>query len=292
VPGAGQERALRGLAKYHFQMPAPFAIASLPLKILAGLGSLARAQCREVQYLAAVLGTTLALSVQPRRWRRTVRSVFARQVLFSGVESVSFILIVAGLVGMSVVVQLDVWTSKLGQSQTLGQLLVMVVARELGPLFANFVLIVRGGSAITSELGIMKAGGEVRVLEAQGIEPLLFLVMPRVMAMVLSAFALTVIFVLVAFGSGYAFGGLIEQTNADPAAFLNSVFKAVHPFDVLPFLLKCLLPALFTAVICCTEGLSVERGLTEVPGAVKRALARSLGALFATSAVVSFLTYL
>jgi ABC-type transporter Mla maintaining outer membrane lipid asymmetry permease subunit MlaE len=70
------------------------------------------------------------------------------------------------------------------------------------------------------------------------------------------------------------------------------VFKAVHPFDGLGFLLKCLLPALLTAVICGTEGLSVEQGVTEVPLAVKRSLARSLGALFVTSAVVSLLTYL
>jgi phospholipid/cholesterol/gamma-HCH transport system permease protein len=266
-------------------------VPSLPLKMLAGLGSFARKQWRECQYVLGVLATTLMLSVQPRRWRRTVRGAFARQVLHSGVESVGFILIVAVLVGISVVVQLGVWTTKLGQSQTLGQLLVMVVARELGPLFANFVLIVRGGSAITTELGIMKAGGEVRVLEAQGIEPLLFLVMPRVLGMAVSAFALTVIFVLVAFGSGYGFGALIGQTNADPSGFLDGVFMAVHPFDGVGLLLKCLLPALLTAVICCTEGLSVERGLADVPLAVKRALARSLGALFATSALVSILTY-
>jgi len=191
-----------------------------------------------------------------------------------------------------VVVQLGVWTGKLGQSQTLGQLLVLVVARELGPLFANFVLIVRGGSAIATELGIMKAGGEVRVLEAQGVEPLLFLVMPRVVAMALSAFCLTVIFVLAAFVSGYGFSVFAGDADVDPAVFLNGVFKAVRPFDAIAFFVKCLLPALLTAVICCTEGLSVEGGVTQVPLAAKRALARSLGALFLISATVSLLTYL
>ena len=267
-------------------------VASHSQKLLSGLGSFARAQGREVQYLAAVLGTTLFLSAQPRRWRRTVRGVLARQILLSGVESIRFILIMAVLVGISVVVQLDVWTGKLGQSQTLGQLLVLVVARELGPLFANFVLIVRAGSAITTELGIMKVGGEVRVLEAQGIEPLLFLVMPRVLGMAVSAFCLTIIFVLAAFASGYGFGVFIGQANVDPAVFLNGLLKAVHPFDGIGFLVKCLLPALLTGVICSTEGLSVEGGVTEVPLAAKRALARSLGALFATSALTSLLTYL
>ena len=259
--------------------------------MISRLGKVVWAQWNGVQYLAAVLGTTLFLSAQPRRWRRTVRRVFARQFFFFGAESVRFILIVAVLVGISVVVQMGVWTGKLGQSLKLGPLLVVVVARELGPLFANFVLIVRGGSAIATELGIMKAGGEVRVLEAQGLEPLLFLVMPRVMAMAVSAFCLTVIFVLVAFGSGYGFGAFTGQANADPAVFLNSVFKAMHPFDAIGFLAKCFLPALLTAVICSTEGLSLEGGVTDVPLAAKRALARSLAALFITSAVVSLLTY-
>jgi phospholipid/cholesterol/gamma-HCH transport system permease protein len=263
----------------------------LSRKTLAGVGGLASEQWRQVQYLAAVLGTTLVLSAQPRRWRRTVWGVFARQFFFFGVESVRFILVVAVLVGISVVVQLDVWTGKLGQSQKLGPLLVTVVARELGPLFANFVLIVRGGSAIATELGIMKVGGEVRVLQAQGVEPLLFLVMPRVLAMAASAFCLTVIFVVAAFVSGYGFVTLTGQANVDPAVFCNSVFNAVHPFDAIGFLAICLLPALLTGVICSTDGLSVEGGMTQVPLAAKRALARSLGALFVTAAAVSLLTY-
>jgi len=263
----------------------------LVLPTLASLGGFGIEQWRDLQYLAAVLNTVIFLGAQPRHWRRTVRRVFSQQVLRSGVESIRFILILAVLVGISVVVQLDVWTGKLGQSQKLGPLLVVVVARELGPLFANFVLIVRGGSAIATELGIMKAGGEVRVLEAQGIEPLPFLVMPRVLAMAVSAFCLTVIFVLVAFASGFGFGAFIGQTNPDPSVFLNSVFKAVHPFDAIGLLVKCLLPALLTAVICSTAGLSVTGGVTEVPLAAKRALARSLGALFLVSAAVSILTY-
>jgi phospholipid/cholesterol/gamma-HCH transport system permease protein len=258
---------------------------------VATLGRITRSFFGELEYLAAILGTSLLVAAQPRQWRRTVRKVFAEQLLEFGVKSIRLVLILAMLVGISIVVQLDVWTAKLGQSQKLGPLLVAVVARELAPLFANFVLIVRGGSSIATDLGLMKAGGEVRVLEAQGIEPMPFLVMPRVLAMAISAFSLTVIFVAVAFGSGFAFGAIIGQTNPDPSLFTMSVFKAVRPFDSIGLLVKCLLPALLTGVICCTEGLSVEGGITDVPLAVKKALVRSLGALFLTSVVVSFLSY-
>ncbi|MDB6039640.1 MAG: hypothetical protein JWM99_3481 [Verrucomicrobiales bacterium] len=257
----------------------------------AGIGGVVSRQLGDLRYIAAVVGTILFLGAQPRQWRRTVRKVFARQFLAFGVESVRFVLVLAVLAGISIVVQLDVWTGKLGQSQKLGPILVAVVARELGPLFANFVLIVRGGSSIATELGLMKAGGEVRVLEAQGIEPLPFLVMPRALAMALSAFCLAVIFVVMAFASGFGFGALIGQTNPDPSVFINSVFKAVHPFDAIGFLVKCLIPALLTGVICCADGLSVDGGATGVPLVVKKALARSLGALFLTSVTVSLLTY-
>jgi len=267
-------------------------ISGLHLQMLAGVGSFAREQWRDLQHLAAVLATLLFLSVQPSRWRRTVRSVFARQVLSDGVESVRFTIVVAVLVGISVVVQLVVWVGRVGQSQMLGPLLVSVVARELGPLFANFVLIVRGGSAIATEMGLMKVGGEVRVLEAQGIEPLLFLVMPRVLGLAVAAFCLTVIFILGAFISGYGFAAFIGQANVDPIVFLNGVLKAVHPLDGISIAVKCFLPALLTGIICATDGLSVGTAVTEVPLAAKRALARSLGALFITSALVSLLTYL
>jgi phospholipid/cholesterol/gamma-HCH transport system permease protein len=123
------------------------------------------------------------------------------------------------------------------------------------------------------------------------LEPLLFLVMPRVLAMALSAFCLTIIFVLAAFASGYGFSALFGGINMVPEVFLNSVFKAVHPLDAIGFLVKCILPAVLTGVICSTEGLSVEGGVTQVPLAAKRALARSLFALFATSTTVSLVTY-
>jgi phospholipid/cholesterol/gamma-HCH transport system permease protein len=265
--------------------------ARLSRKALADVGTLVLEQWHTVQYLAAALGATLFICAQPRRWGRTVRGVFSRQLFSFGVESVPFVLVLAVLVGISVVVQLWIWTGRLGQSQKLGPLLVVVVARELGPLFANFVLIVRGGSSIATELGIMKVGGEVRVLDAQGVDPLAFLVMPRVLAMAVSAFCLTVIFVFSAFASGYGFSALFGHASVSAGVFLITVFKAVHPFDAIGFLVKCLLPALLTGVICSTQGLSVEGGVSQVPVAAKRALAQSLFALFLTSAIVSLLAY-
>jgi phospholipid/cholesterol/gamma-HCH transport system permease protein len=265
---------------------------SLCLTTLAAAGRFARAQWHELRHVAAILATALFLGLRPAHWRRTVRQVFAAQVLHIGVESLPFTLTLAVLVGISIVVQMQVWVGRVGQTRILGPLLVVVVARELGPLFANFVAIVRGGSAIATELGVMKIGGEVRALEAQGLDPFLVLVMPRVLGMAVSTFCLTVLFIATAFGSGYAFGRLIGLTHLDPGRFVDSLFTAVRPIDVFNILAKSVLPAMVTAAICATEGLGVTAALTEVPQAARRSLTRALLALFVVTAVISLLTYL
>src|SRR5512142_3505361 len=81
----------------------------------------------EVRYAAAVIGTVLCFSVRPRYWGRTMRDLFARQVLAVGVEPLAFVSGVAVLVGISLVVQLGFWTGQAGPSALLGPLLVTVV---------------------------------------------------------------------------------------------------------------------------------------------------------------------
>ena len=74
------------------------------------------------------------------------------------------------MVGISIVVQMQVFLAKVGESALLGPVLVMVIVREAAPLLVNFIVIGRSGPAIAAELGNMKIAGQVHVLDAQGIE--------------------------------------------------------------------------------------------------------------------------
>jgi len=264
----------------------------LALQTLAGLGGFVRAQWDEVRHAAAVIGTVLWTGIRPRYWARAVRTAFARQVLSIGVEPVGFVCAVAAFVGISVVVQLAFWTGEAGQSQMLGPLLVAVVARELGPVLINLVVIVRSGSAMTTELGVLKINGGVRALEAQGSDPFSHLVLPRVLAMAMSTFCLTIVFILVAFASGYLFAAWMGKGSRDLLLFADTVSSAVQPKDVLNILVKSILPALFASASCCIGGLGVGGSDEEIPPATQRALTRSVAGLFVISVVVSLLTYL
>jgi phospholipid/cholesterol/gamma-HCH transport system permease protein len=223
---------------------------------------------------------------------RTVRKAFALQILSIGVEPVWFVGALAVFVGISVVVHFSFWVGEAGQSQLLGPLLVVVVARELGPVLINLVVIVRSGSAMTTELGVLKINGTVRALEAQGSDPFLQLVMPRVLGTAVSTFCLTIVFILAAFASGYLFAAWMGKGSGDLLLFADNVSSAIQPKDVFNILAKSILPALFASASCCIGGLGVRESVTEIPQATQRALTRSVAGLFVISAVVSLLTYL
>jgi len=260
--------------------------------VMGRLGWWVWAQGDELRHTAAVIGTALYVSVQPQCWVRKVRNAFALQVLFIGVEPLWFVGAVAVFVGISVVVQLTFWVGEAGQSQLLGPLLVAVVARELGPVLINLIVIVRSGSAMTTELGVLKINGEVRALEAQGSDPFLQLVMPRVLGTMVSTFCLTIVFILVAFASGYLFAAWTGKGSRDLFLFADTVSSAVQPKDVFNILAKSILPALFASASCCLGGLGVGGSVAEIPQATQRALTRSVAGLFVISVAVSLLTYL
>ena len=261
-------------------------------RIVAGLGGRIWVEWDELRHAAAVIGTVLRDSVHPRCWARPVRTALARQVRAIGVESLWFVGVVAAFVGISVVVQLTFWVGEAGQSQMLGPLLVAVVARELGPLLINLIVIVRNGSAMTAELGVLKINGDVRKLEAQGGDPFLHLVIPRMLGMAVSTFCLTIVFILIAFMVGFFFAVWTGNGSRDLFLFADTISRAVQPKDIFNILAKSLLPALFASASCCIGGLGGGGVVTDIPRATQRALTRSVAGLFVISAVVSLLTYL
>jgi len=261
------------------------------MNTLDQVGNYALSGYREIRYLSAITVQVLIQSVKPRYWTRAVRAEFYRQIISIGVDSAGFVFYVASAVGILVVAQALVWLQVIGQSRSLGALFVVVLIREAVPILTNFLIIGRSGTALTTELGNMRIAGEVRALDTQGLDPFIYLVMPRVLSLTISVFCLAVFFVAVSFSSGYLFSLLLSPAIADPGTFIYSISSSVTPVDIVNFLAKSIIPALFTGAICCAEGLRVETSFAEVPPATKRALSRSVRALFGISALVTLLTY-
>lgn len=259
---------------------------------LVHLGDLAIQRWVAVRHLAAVAAAVLGAAVLPRQWSPAVRAVFVRQMLFTGVEAVPFVSLIAMAIGVFVVLQAQVWLNRFGQSTLVGPILVFTILRAAGPLLTNFVVIGRSGSAITTELANMKVSGEVDLLDAQGVDPFVYLVVPRALSTALSVFCLAIVFSFISLLTGYVLGFFVGNGVSDSGAVFENVLRAVRPADVLNLMAMTLIPGLLTGTVCVLAGLSVGQTVTEVPQAVSRGVIGSVTALFVTVAVVSVVTYL
>jgi len=255
-----------------------------------GAGTLARA--RRASRTTAMVWAVLVQSFRLKTWTAPMRNVLARQILFTGLEATGFVALIAMIVGVLVVVQAQYWLVRLGQTALIGPILTAVVLRELGPLLTNFVVIARSGTAISTELANMKVHGEVRALDAMGIDPFIYLVIPRVLGVAASTFCLTILFLAVTFIGGFLCLWVIELGDIDMGLFFGNIIGAVTVADVYSLLAKSIIPGLLTGAICCDEGLGAGASATEVPIAATRGVMRSVATLFVVSLLISVMAYL
>jgi phospholipid/cholesterol/gamma-HCH transport system permease protein len=113
-----------------------------------------------------------------------------------------------------------------------------------------------------------------------------------VLGAAVSAFCLTILFILVAFASGYLVGAVGGKGSRDPLLLATSVLGAIGPRDVLAVLGNSVVSAMYTAASCCVGGLDVGLSLAEVPRATQQALVHSVIGLFVISTLVTIFTYI
>jgi phospholipid/cholesterol/gamma-HCH transport system permease protein len=262
------------------------------MSMVGQIGADVRARWHVVRGVAAVMWGCMVLVFKPRAWPRTVREQIGKQILFTGYEALGLTVLIAVLAGISVVAQAQLWLGRFGQSEMLGPLLIAVIVREAGPLLVNFLVIGRSGTAVVTELATMRVHGQVRVMDAQGLDPMIFLVMPRVVGMAVSILCLTIFFIAFSLFAGFIVGLFLEVGTHDPGLFIESVLKPIRVADILNLVAKTLLPGLLTGVICCMEGLTIGGSVNEVPQAATRGVVRSIAGLLTISAIISVMTYL
>jgi phospholipid/cholesterol/gamma-HCH transport system permease protein len=232
------------------------------------------------RFITAVVGTAIGLALRPSTWTPPVRTVLARQIYFTGVAAVPITCIAGLIVGVAVVAQAAMWLATIDQSALFGPLVAGVVVQVMAPLLVNFFVVGRSGTAITTELANMTVHHEVEVIDSQGIDPFVYLLVPRVVGMGVSVFCLTMLFAAVALLGGYAFGVILQVPGLSGEHLLSGVFLSIGPLDMILFVGKTLLPGMVTGAVCCVYGLRVEPVLTGVPQAATRAAVTSTWALF------------
>lgn len=204
----------------------------------------------------------------PYRVRRIVG-----QIHFIGVKSLSVIVLTAAFTGMVLALQGYYTLRKFGSEGLLGAAVALSLIRELGPVLSALMVTGRAGSALAAEIGIMRIGDQIDSLESMGIDPVQFLVSPRLLGALLSVPLLTAIFDVVGIAGGYLVGVKLLGVNAGD--FFGQMEASVELRDVTNGLIKSVAFGLVIAWVCTFKGYYTGRGAEGVSQATTSAVVLS-----------------
>ena len=162
--------------------------------MVAILGRWANRKVRDYAYALGFFFQALKETVLFVRRKQVGFKVLILQILFSGVEALSIVSLIALSIGAVIIVEGGSILPRFGQTSLLYSILIVVITRELGPILTAFVIIARSGTAIATELGNMVVSHEIEAYISVGINPISYLVVPRILGVTISVMALTIYF--------------------------------------------------------------------------------------------------
>ena len=184
------------------------------------------------------------------------------QLVRVGVRSISIVMLVSGSIGIILALQTSPTLEQYGQTDKVANLVGVSVFRELGPLIAAIVMVGFAGASIAAEIGTMVVGEEVEALEAMGLNPVRYLVVPRLAATVTSLLALAVVSNLTAVFFGMLVGTLVLGIPYD--LYVSNTISQLKMSDFLTGLMKAGVFGLLLGLIACYNGLRVTGGAAGV----------------------------
>ena len=229
--------------------------------------------------------TLLCLDAVKRVGRRPFEfSETLNQMAFIGVASVPIVVMTGFFSGAVLSLYLSTFLAKYGVSSFAGATVALSVAREIGPVLAGIMVAARCGSAMSAQIGTMAVTEQVEALRMLGVNPTNYLVIPRIIAGVLTLPVL----VLICIWSG-VFGGYVvaQATNIPGPAFIQSMQQFVVPWDFLGGMLKGPAFGLIVAVIACQQGLRTTQGAVGVGRATTNAVVISMVLIYVSNFVLA-----
>jgi len=209
---------------------------------------------------------------------RLDRVELTRNLHKMGVESVAIVSATAAFTGAIMVIQAAPLVTRFGVKELVGWGAGFATLREVGPLLIALMFNGRVGANNTAELGTMVVTEQIDALRALAIDPLGYLVLPRVISMVIMLFILTVIGDAVAVGGSLIAAKLL--LDVAPTAFMTSFTALLTEWDLMTGLIKSVVFGVMIALTSCHFGLSVKGGAPGVGRAVNMAVVAAASGIF------------
>lgn len=175
-----------------------------------------------------------------------------KQLHFIGFKSVFVVVLTAGFTGMVLGLQLSYTLRKFGSEAVLGSAVALSIIRELGPVLAALMVTARAGSAMTAEIGIMRITEQIDAMDTMAVNPLQYLIAPKLVAGLIGVPLLVAIFDVIGIYGGYLVG--VDLLGVNAGSYWSSIESAVEWKDVYGGILKSISFGLIVSWICCYKG--------------------------------------
>ena len=257
---------------------------TLPDNPIAALGRSLLLSARNAGRALLILGeAVLWVFSVPRR------EEIRRQLVLCSVKSLGVTSTVAFFTGMILSLQAGLILRDYGQAEQVGTLVSQTMCREMGPFMTALILAASVGSAMAAELGTMAVSEEISALHMMSINPVRFLVTPRLIAMLLMCPVLTVYTNIVG-----TFGGMLvahTQLGVAPAAYYENALRYLHNKEVYVGLLKALVFAVIIVTVSCYQGFAATNGAVGVGRATRRTVVHAFLLILVCGYIVTRLFY-
>jgi phospholipid/cholesterol/gamma-HCH transport system permease protein len=205
-------------------------------------------------------------------------AVTVTQLEFVGVQSLFLVGLVGLFTGMVFAVQTVYGFRRFGAENMVGGVVGLSLSREMAPVLTAIMVAARAGSGMAAELGNMRASEQIDALETMAVNPVQYLVVPRMIAGVVMVPILTLCFFLVGLGGAWIVG--VKTLNLDPGIFADRIRTMLQPGDLIQGLTKSLVFGLAVTLISCRHGYYASGGAVGVGQATTRAVVWSVVAVF------------
>lgn len=211
------------------------------------------------------------------------------QVFIVGPESLGILIISAGFIGIIFTLQIVKEFLYLNASNAVGAILALSFLRELSPVLTAVIITGRISSAFTAELAMMKVTEQIEALYLLRIDPLPYLVWPRLLACLIALPCLNIFFFLTSLFSSLFICSVFY--NIYPYTFLYSVFSSLSFLDVVKSCCKASIFGLVISIISCSWGLTTEGGARNVGKATTSSVVISLLIIFIFDSLLTYIFF-
>ncbi len=206
--------------------------------------------------------------------KRSGKGRFFLELEHAGIGAIGIVSLIGFLLGLILAMQAWVQLKVFGADKYVADMVAVSITREIGPLMTAILVAARSGSSIAAQLGTMVINEEVDALRQMGINPVRYLVVPKVGALALATPCLAVLFSTIAIFGGLLFGVFVVDLGWQ--VYIEATSEALQAGDILGSILKSTVFGSLVAIVGCSLGLNVKGGPVGVGKATTGAVVASI----------------